>query len=236
MDDSNFFQAFGIFCCILIVILLSCSSLTQYMRRQNFIVTLAKLYSVRLAKNITNTLSQKATEKITNGDILQAVRKAALETRELEEKGISNDEIVEITKQAESEIRREAEKIANRPDVKETVLSVLNDGELVIKEIRDALATKSSNVKEGFTINTTPQCYSRGCSNNYPFGIGISDDCIAQPLGSPLHIRLDTNGNASTYSYKPPSAHGISGCAQTACPKKFDCMGMVNCWDCCNFN
>ncbi len=94
------------------------------------------------------------------------------------------------------------------------------------------------DVKEGFTINTTPQCYSRGCSNNYPFGLSISDQCIAQPLGSPIHIRLDTNGNADTFSYKPPSAHGIYGCTQTACPKskKYDCMGMVSCWDCCNYH
>ncbi len=54
------------------------------------------------------------------------------------------------------------------------------------------------------------------------------------PLGSRIHVRLDSNGNALYESFKPPSAHGEHGCTQVPCPNKF--ADNMTCWCCCNYH
>lgn len=53
-------------------------------------------------------------------------------------------------------------------------------------------------------------------------------------FGEKMHVEIDTKGNIISYSHKPPSAHGIYGCAIVPCPKEN--MDNLVCWCCCNYD
>ena len=54
------------------------------------------------------------------------------------------------------------------------------------------------------------------------------------PLGSRIHVRLNSDGNSRYESFKPPSAHGELGCTQVPCPNKY--ADNKTCWCCCNYH
>jgi hypothetical protein len=60
-----------------------------------------------------------------------------------------------------------------------------------------------------------------------------------------IHVEVDKNGNITSKSFKPPSAHGISHCAIVPCPTipiidiiEDNVLGSDNyvCWSCCNYD
>ncbi len=53
-----------------------------------------------------------------------------------------------------------------------------------------------------------------------------------QPMGAPLHVKLDSDSNAIYISYQSPTANGELGCTQVTCPAKFN---NYTCWCCCNY-
>ena len=53
-------------------------------------------------------------------------------------------------------------------------------------------------------------------------------------FGEKMHAQIDTKGNILSYSHKPPSAHGIYGCAIVPCPSEN--MDNLVCWCCCNYD
>ena len=57
---------------------------------------------------------------------------------------------------------------------------------------------------------------------------------FGDPIGSRLHVRLGKNFEPGYFSYKPPSAHGESGCTQVPCPPEYE--DNLTCWSCCDYH